>query len=117
MSDGNLTLTNVFFSNNRAISGGAIYEAKGTLSVVNSNFSGNIAGIGGDGGAIFNGSGSLSVIRFRVQQQFGGKWRRCDSNHQWDEYYKQHLLGQFCPVRRSHRKFFSQSDCWQLRFR
>ena len=62
MSDGNLTLTNVFFSNNRAISGGAIYEAQGTLSVVNSNFSGNIAGIGGDGGAILNGSGSLSVI-------------------------------------------------------
>lgn len=61
MSGGNLTLTNVFFSNNHAISGGAIYEAKGTLSVVNSNFSGNIAGIGGDGGAIFNGSGSLSV--------------------------------------------------------
>jgi predicted outer membrane repeat protein len=62
MSDGNLTLTNVFFSNNRAISGGAIYESQGTLSVVNSNFSGNIAGIGGDGGAILNGSGSLSVI-------------------------------------------------------
>jgi predicted outer membrane repeat protein len=62
MSDGNLTLTNVFFSNDRAISGGAIYEAKGTLTVINSNFSGNIAGVGGDGGAIFNGSGSLSVI-------------------------------------------------------
>jgi predicted outer membrane repeat protein len=61
MSDGTLTLTNVFFSNDRAISGGAIYEAKGTLTVTNSNFSGNIAGIGGDGGAIFNGSGSLSV--------------------------------------------------------
>jgi len=62
MSDGNLTLTNVFFSNDRAISGGAIYEAKGTLSVTNSNFSANIAGVGGDGGAIFNGSGSLSVV-------------------------------------------------------
>ena len=61
MSDGNLTLTNIFFSNDRAISGGAIYEAKGTLTVTNSNFSGNIAGTGGDGGAIFNGSGSLSV--------------------------------------------------------
>jgi predicted outer membrane repeat protein len=36
MSDGTLTLTNVFFSNNRAISGGAIYEAQGTLTVVNS---------------------------------------------------------------------------------
>jgi predicted outer membrane repeat protein len=62
MSDGTLTLTNVFFSNNRAISGGAIYEVKGTLNVVNSNFSGNIAGIGGFGGAIANGSGSLSVV-------------------------------------------------------
>jgi predicted outer membrane repeat protein len=62
MSDGTLTLTNVFFSNDRAISGGAIYEAKGTLTVVNSNFSGNIAGMGGNGGAILNGSGSLSVI-------------------------------------------------------
>ncbi len=62
MSDGTLTLTNVFFSNNRAISGGAIYEAQGTLTVVNSNFSGNVAGIGGFGGAIYNGSGSLSVI-------------------------------------------------------
>ena len=61
MSDGNLTLTNVFFSNDRAISGGAIYEAKGSVSVVNSEFSGNVAGVGGSGGAIFNGSGSLSV--------------------------------------------------------
>ena len=61
MSGGNLTLTNIFFSNDRAISGGAIYEAQGTLNVVNSNFSGNMAGLGGDGGAIFNGSGSLTV--------------------------------------------------------
>ncbi len=61
MAGGNLTLTNVFFSNNRAISGGAIYEANGALNVVNSNFSGNIAGVGGAGGAIFNGIGSLAV--------------------------------------------------------
>jgi predicted outer membrane repeat protein len=39
-----LTLTNVFFSNNHADYGGAIYEPRGTLTIVHSNFSGNTAG-------------------------------------------------------------------------
>jgi predicted outer membrane repeat protein len=46
----NLTLTHVFFSNNHADFGGAIYQPRGTLTIVNSRFSGN--GAGTHGGAI-----------------------------------------------------------------
>jgi len=59
MSGTTLTLTNVFFSNNHAHSGGAIYEESGTLTVANCNFSGNAAETGG--GAIDQDTGLLIV--------------------------------------------------------
>ncbi len=56
-----LTLTNVFFSNNHADYGGAIYEPRGTLTIINSNFSGNTAGISG-GAILEERSGSILVV-------------------------------------------------------
>ncbi len=56
-----LTLTNVFFSSNHADYGGAIYEPRGTLTIVNSNFSGNSAGISG-GAILEERSGSILVV-------------------------------------------------------
>lgn len=57
----NLTLTNVFFSSNHADYGGAIYEPRGTLTIINSNFSGNTAGISG-GAILEERSGSILVV-------------------------------------------------------
>lgn len=57
-----LTLDHAFFSNNHADYGGAIYAPRGTLTIVNSNFSGNFAG--SSGGAILeerNGT-TLTVV-------------------------------------------------------
>ncbi len=56
-----LTLTNVFFSSNHADYGGAIYEPRGTLTIINSNFSGNTAGISG-GAILEERSGSILVV-------------------------------------------------------
>jgi predicted outer membrane repeat protein len=54
-----LTLTNVFFSGNHAVFGGAIYEDGGTLSVQNCTFSGNTAS--GNGGAIYQ-TGNVPLL-------------------------------------------------------
>ena len=117
MSDGNLTLTNVFFSNNRAISGGAIYEAKGTLTVINSNFSGNIAGIGGDGGAIFNGSGSLSVIDSVFNNNSAVNGGGALATTSGTSIINSTFSGNSAPLGGAIENSFSQSDGWQLRFR
>jgi hypothetical protein len=68
MSDGistqgtTLNLTHVFFSNNHADFGGAIYEPRGTLTIDHSNFSGNTAVTGGGAiGEERNGS-KLTVV-------------------------------------------------------
>ncbi len=56
-----LTLTNVSFSNNHAMYGGAIYEPRGTLTIDHCNFSGNAATNAG-GAILEERNGSLLVV-------------------------------------------------------
>jgi predicted outer membrane repeat protein len=63
LNSGTLNLTNTILSNNKATNdGGGIYNNSGNITIINSQFLGNvISGTLGVGGAIANQSGSLTV--------------------------------------------------------
>ncbi len=57
------TISNSLFTNNTATSGGAIYNASGTVNVIDSDFYGNRANSTSQGGAVYGADGSTTVLR------------------------------------------------------
>ena len=64
---GTVTLVNSTVSGNTAVTGGGIYNAAGTVTLVNSTVSGNSAGQFHTGGGIYNASGRVSLVNSIVR--------------------------------------------------
>ena len=64
-SAGTISVSNSKFENNIAGQGGAIYNSNGTVTVVDSNFTGNktTSGLSSDGGAVYGAAGSSTTLK------------------------------------------------------
>ena len=73
-SAGELTVSNSVFRNNIANTGGAIHNANGTVTVIDSDFSGNRTtnAAASNGGAIYGAAGSTTTLRAENRNMFVG---------------------------------------------
>ena len=73
-SAGEITISNSAFRNNTAATGGAIYNQNGTVTVIDSEFSGNSTTntAAANGGAIYGAAGSTTTLRAENRNMFVG---------------------------------------------